>query len=111
LRGPGGREAGWLLGNQEGSADFIKGNEAEDFLKQANLNRLHLGANLCHVIPWRLPKGSINLRIHRKAAIFLIFGEILLHFSPTFMRQFQSHTTTPEGWPLLMGAPSFVIGG
>ena len=40
---------------------------------------LDLGANLCHVISWRLPKY-----IDRKSAIFLILGEALFHFSSIF---------------------------
>jgi hypothetical protein len=45
---------------------------------------------------WCLPKGSISLRLDRKAAIFLISGETLIHFSSTFV---------------LMGAPRFIASG
>jgi hypothetical protein len=40
--------------------------------------------------PWREPKGSIRLGVDRKAAIFLIAGEILIYSLSIF---------------ILMGAP------
>jgi hypothetical protein len=50
----------------------------------------------CHQSPWRETRGSNGLRFDRKAAIFLITGEILLHFSSTF---------------ILMGAPRLMTSG
>jgi hypothetical protein len=46
--------------------------------------------------PWRETRGADGLRFDRKAAIFLITGEILLHFSSTF---------------ILMGAPRLMTSG
>ena len=45
---------------------------------------------------WCLPRGSIRLRLDRKAAIFLIAPKTLIDFPSTF---------------ILMGAPDFVTGG
>jgi hypothetical protein len=50
LRGPGGRKAAWLLGSN----------------RRRQIKE----------IPWRLPKGSIGLRITGRPAIFLMSGRI-----------------------------------